>query len=140
MQLPNFKRINIVDFTSDQQPIVEKLASNLNIGIDNVYLALNNRLTFSENFSGTQKTFTVTVDSTGTPTQNLSFSLNSANNTQPRVIGTEVISAINNTSSSVFPTASPFISYTQNGNNLTINNIAGLPANNNFSITVLVYH
>lgn len=140
MILPNYRRINIVDYTADQQALVEKLASSLNIGVDNVYLALTNRLTFSDNFSATQKTFNITVDANGNPAQSISFLLNSANNTQPRVSGTLVISAINNTVSNVYPTATPFISYTQNGNTININNIAGLPANNNFSVTLIVFH
>jgi hypothetical protein len=140
MQIPGYKRINIVDYTADQQALVEKLASTLNIGIDNVYLALNNRLTFADNFSATQKTLTVTVDSAGKPTQSLSFPLNTANNQQPRIIGTQIISATNNTYSSVYPTAAPFISYTQSGNTININHIAGLPANNEFALTIVVFH
>lgn len=140
MKLPNYRRINVIDFTSEQQPLVEKLASNLNIGFDNVYLALNNRLTFSENFNGTQKTFTTTLDSSGAPKQAISLQLNTAINNQPRASGTQIINAVNNTDSSVYPTGSPFISFTQSGNSIAINHIAGLPSDNEFEITVLIYH
>ena len=140
MKLPNFKRLNVVDYTEDQQALVEKLAASLNIGIDSVYIALANRLTYSDNFSATQKTFQVTVDSSGIPLTPVSFKLNTNSSVTPRITGAQVLQAVNQTNSTVYPTATPFLSYVQNGLNVNINHIAGLPANNVFELTVVVHH
>jgi hypothetical protein len=140
MKLPNFKRLNIVDFTEEQQALVEKLADSLNIGIDSVYLALANRLTFTDNFSATQKSFQVTVNSLGIPVAPIGFRLNTNSNVTPRITGSQVIVANNLTNPLVFPTATPFLSYTQNGTSVNINHIAGLPAGYNFELTVVIFH
>src|ERR1700676_2674446 len=135
MVLPSYKRVNIVDFPQADQALVNQLAGIINIGFDNVYLALGNRITFADNFEGTQKTFNVTVDSTGKPTSAISFALNVANNTQARIIGTIVVSAVNSTSATTPTPGSPFVNYTQNGSNIQINNITGLTANQQYSVT-----
>lgn len=140
MKLPNYKRLNIVDFSEEEQALVEKLANSLNIGIDSVYIALANRLTFSENMSGTQKTFQVSVDSQGIPLTPISFKLNTNSNVPVRIIGATVIAARSLVNSSIYPTATPFLSFTQSGNNVNINHIAGLPINSLFELTVNIEH
>ena len=140
MKLQSFKRLNISDFSEDEQALVEKLAVSLNIGIDNVYLALANRLTFADNFSATQKTFEVTVNSEGIPTTAVGFKLNTNTNVQPRITGAQVIFAQNLTNSSSYPSATPFLSYTQNSTIVNINHVAGLQANNLYELTVVIYH
>jgi hypothetical protein len=140
MKLPSYKRLNIVDFSEEQQALVEKLATSLNIGIDSVYLALANRLTFSENFQATQKSFQVTVDANGIPLTEVGFKLNTNTNIQPRIIGSQVIFAQNLTNSNSYPTATPFLSYVQNGSNVSINHVAGLQTNNLYEVTVVIFH
>lgn len=67
-------------------------------------------------------TFTASVDSKGTPTTSVQFQ----NTLASKIIGLICISAVNTSSVANFPIATPFLSYTSNGNLITITNIAGL--------------
>jgi len=130
MKLSNFKRIISTDFDQEDQKLVERLGRNLNDGIDNLYFVLNGKLTFEDNFASTVKDVDVTVSSSGTPINRTSVLLNNTN----IVRGIIVISAINKLNGAVYPTSSPFISFTQNGNTLYIDNVTGLQADNRYTI------
>jgi hypothetical protein len=136
MKLSNFKRIISTDFDEKDQPLIEKLGRNLNDGIDGLYFALNNKLTFEDNFLSTVKDVEVTVNSSGVPTTRTSILLNTTN----VVKGTQVIATTNKTSATGYPTSCPFISYTQNGNTLFIDNITGLIPNNRYIIRFIAYN
>lgn len=140
MKIPSYKRINIEDFSDEEQQLVQKLASTLNISIDTLYSGLNNRLNFKDNFDSTQKTFNIQVDTNGNPISPTGFKLNTINNTIPRAVGSLVINALNTTNSDVYPTGGIFISFTQNQDVITINNITGLPSGYVFQITVIIFN
>lgn len=134
-KLPSFKRIFYTDFPKDFQSLVEQLSYTINQGFDSVFSALNNNLTLNDNLAVTVKDVTVTVNSSGTPTSATSFTIANSNT----IVGTQVIKATNNTSATVYPSGGVFLSYTQSGNLITINNIAGLPENNQFTLRVVAY-
>lgn len=112
--------------------MVDKLSSTLNYGVEVLYDALNNGLTFEDNFLGTSASVTLMTDSTGSPTQTAQFTLNQAN----QVDGVIVLSAINQANPTTYPTGSPFISGTQSGTMYTINNVTGLQPNTSYTLTL----
>lgn len=135
MKIPNFRRIFYTDYPQDQQSLIQKLSVTINNGFENPYNALQNNISLADNIACTVKTVSVTVDSTGTPTTSTSFSIT----TTGTLTGLMVLAATNTTSSTVYPTGCPFITYTQNSRLITITNVAGLPANNAFSLTVVAF-
>ena len=130
MKLSSYKRIISTDFPSEDQKLVEQIGGNINDGMDTLYFALSNKLTFEDNFAATVREVDVTVNANGTPNFRTSALLS---NTLV-VKGTIVISAVNKTNGALFPTATPFISFTQNGNSLFIDNVTGLQADNRYTI------
>ena len=136
MKLSNFKRIISTDFDVESQPLIEKLGRNLNDGIDGLYFALNNKLTFEDNFLASVKDIEITVDASGTPTTRTSILLS---NNLP-VKGTHVILATNVTDGSKYPTSAPFISFSQNGTTLYIDNITGLRANYRYVVRFISFN
>lgn len=142
MKLPSQKRINENDFDKEYQDLVKELASVLNTDIENIYLALSKRLSITDNVDCTVKTVTVLVDASGIPTTTTSFQLDRTGGTQvfSKIKGITVITATNNTNSTVYPTSQPFISWTQNEGRVTINHISGIPASNLFSLVLIAWN
>lgn len=136
MKLGSFKRIISTDFEIEQQPLVEQLATSLNDSTEQVFFALENRLTFDENFLATVKDVEITVGATGIPTNRTSILLNTTN----VVKGTLVISAVNKSNASTYPTGTPFISFTQSGQSLYIDNITNLQTNNRYLIKLIAFN
>lgn len=135
MKIPNFRRIFYTDYPQDQQPLIQKLSVTINNGFENPYNALQNNISLADNIACTVKQVTLTVDSTGTPTTATSFSVT----TTGTLTGLTVMAATNQTTATVYPTGNPFISYTQNSQLITITNVAGLPANNSFLLTIVAW-
>jgi hypothetical protein len=135
MKLTNVKRIIVEDFDKNQQDTISKLGYIINTVFEQLVTILNNQVTVTDNLNESIQQLSVNVDSTGTPSQATTIKYNLAGKCQ----GVSVISATNTTSSSVYPTACPLILFTQNSNTtLTVNKVLGLPANNNFTLTVRV--
>lgn len=136
MKLSNFKRIISTDFEEQYQSLIERLGRSLNDGIDGLYFALANKLTFEDNFLATVKDVEVTVGTNGNPINRTSILLN---NGLP-VKGAFVIGATNRTNAAAYPTAAPFISFTQNGTTLFIDNVTGLQPNNRYVIRFIAFN
>lgn len=132
-KLNSYSRIISTDYDTEQQPIVEKLGSQVNDGFSPLYSALSNRLTFAENFLCTEKEVEVTLGTNGVPLNRTSMALN---NNLP-VKSVQILAASNKTNAAGFPTGAPFASFTQNGNVLFIDHITGLIPNNRYIIRVL---
>jgi hypothetical protein len=111
---------------------VSQLSLSLNNGVRVLYTALNNGLTFDDNFLGTQTDVTLTVDANGKPTQTAAFKLDSTANVNFVTVGL----ATNNTKSGTYPTGGIFVSGTQASNIYTINNVTGLTAGQSWTIRV----
>lgn len=140
MKIPSYKRLNTEDFKQEEQELVEKLSSTLNIGIESLNQALNKRLNFVDNFESTQRTFSVKVDANGEPTSEIAFKLDTIGNAVPRASGSIVTNVKNLTNSSTYPTGGVFMTFTQSQNVITVQHLTGLVANNNYEVTVIVLH
>lgn len=134
MKLQGFKRLYKGDFDPEDQPLVEELSVPFNSNIEPLYEAINGRLTFGDNIKGVLKVIQVELNSSGIPISPVGFLASSTD----RIVGCQVVKAENLTNSTTYPTATPFISYSQVDNRITVNHIAGLPANNVFRLTVKV--
>jgi hypothetical protein len=135
-KLKSYKRIITSDYEKDSQPLVEQLGDTLNDAFNDIYFTLNGRVELSNNIACTVRFVDVTVDANGIPTSRTTFSVN---NTLP-VIGCQVIQALNQTNSAVYPTGAPFISYTQIDQALLINHITGLQPNMRYTLRIVAYN
>lgn len=133
MKLPSFKDLIYTDYPQQFQSLIEQLSNSINVSMDGIINALNNNLNFEDNFLASISTVTISVNSSGTPTSTAAFTVD---NTNP-IDGLLIVSAINQTNSTTYPTSGVFISFTQSGNKVTINNITGLPPSNTFSIKII---
>lgn len=131
--MPSFRRIFSSDFDDQYKGLLDKLSGTINSGIEALYDALNNKLTFQDNFAATVAEFTVTVDSNGTPTGTSSFKLS---NTQ-KVQGVFVIAAQDTSNTSLYPPGAVFVTGTPSSNSFIINNIRGLTAGREYRIKVI---
>lgn len=134
MKISGFKRLIKEDFPEDQQPLIEKLATVFNIFQEQVYYAFNNNITIDENLNAQSVVYQVTVDSNGVPTGNsqIKYTLK----TKPK--GSQVINVQNLTDTTLLSGA-PFITYSLNGNILTINQVTGLLPGKVYSVTIVFY-
>jgi hypothetical protein len=141
MKLPSFKRLFENDFDSSERNLVAKLALSLNQGIENLYLALSKRISLRDNIQCTVKDVQVTVDSNGIPINTTSFRVDDTQiNQNIPVIGCMVINATNSTNPTTYPTATPFISWTQTANAVQINHVSGLQANNTYVLRIVAFN
>lgn len=137
MNLPTFKRLNKQDYKENDRDLVDRLSVSLNIGIETLYQLANKRISLADNIQAVIRTFEIRVNADGIPvsgTTNLSVGT-----TLTSIVGVTVLRAQNTENSTIYPTGSPFISFTQNGNSIDINHIAGLPANNTFQLTIVIW-
>lgn len=132
MKIPSIPKIVKTDFAKEVQDAIEQLSYTVNPIIDNLAALANNNISISDNLASVVKSVIVTVDATGTPTSTTGFNLGK----NSVIIGLQVKRAINNTNAIVYPTGAPWVSYTQSGAQVIINNVQGLPANNQFTLTI----
>lgn len=134
MKIPSYKRLYKTDYDAEDQALVEQISGSVNNGFDVVYEALNGKLTFGDNFLGTLKSFTVTVDSSGTPIgpTTVNFNFNG------RVGGVLVINAVNLVNSNIYPTSGVNVAFTASTSSITINNVGGIQANQPYQISIII--
>lgn len=137
MILPSLKRLRIEDFPQNMQDFVSKLAFPLNSAFDSLFAAFNNGITFADNFLCTVSSVTITVDANGVPTNNAIVILNAAL-AGKNVTGLVVLSA-KSTNAGTLPMGGIFVDWSQNSQQLIINNVKGLPPNVSFSLSVVVF-
>lgn len=135
MKLPTYKRINKQDYDKDTQPVVEKLSYGINDGFNTLFNLGNNNISLNDNIYCQIKDINVNVDALGIPKTAISFT--STLTSKP--IGSQVIALTNTTNSSIYANATPFVTFTQTDNRIFINHIAGLPPDNNFKLTLVIY-
>lgn len=128
------RRLIKEDFPKANQDLVGKIAAVMNPFMDAITNAFNNDITIADNLEAQVSTFTVTVDSNGIPTVPLNIKYNlSAPATQ-----LWVTRSVNNTNSVTYLTGAPFLEWTQTGTQIIVNHITGLPANNQYTLTVTI--
>lgn len=137
MKLASYRRIITQDYTEEDQELIEQLGSTVNDSFNSVYSALNKRLNLTDNIAATVKELVVTLDSNGIPQQLTRFSLDVPN---ASVVQVTCGRARNITNPSIYPTAAPFISFTQSGNSIIINHITGLAAGQQWRIIVTAWN
>jgi hypothetical protein len=134
MKVQTYKRIFSKDFDAEYQDLVDKLSLSINQGIEDLHLALSNRLTFSDNFQSKTIDVTVKVDESGVPSSELVIKLDSS--FKPN--GIIVISCRNTVNSSSYPTSAPFATWSATTNGVKIEHITGLIANSEYTLKVLI--
>lgn len=134
-KLPSYRRVIKTDYPAELQDVIETLALSLNPAIDVIFETLNKRVTLRDNIKSTVKDVRLTVDSNGKPTFPTSFTLDVSGN----IDGCVVLNATNQTNTSAGVQAAPFISFSQNNNNIIINNVKGLIPNNEYTLRILAF-
>lgn len=120
-------------FPEEYRVLLDGLAEILNNNFQNLYNTLTNNLTIDDNFKGGEtKDIKVRIDSNNTPLVGANIIIKSS----LPIRGMKVIKAVNADNNNVFPLSHPFISYTQNGNRVTIQNVSGLQPNALYTLTV----
>lgn len=133
-KIDNFKKIIKEDFDKQYQDLADKLGYSVNPFAEQVVDALTNGLSIDDNFNWAKKQITITVDSSGKPTQTMQFK----SGITGASYGISVEKAVNLTSPTVYPTNTPFINYSETSGLITINNISGLPASNKFTLNLII--
>ena len=135
MKLPTFKRINKTDYDKEYQGLIETLSFSINSGVESLYQVLNKSLNLKDNVACTVKSFEVEVNEDGSPKTETTFLLDSNN----KILGITILSAVNETNSKVYVSSAPFISFSQSGKTITINNIKGLQNGYKYTITLVAF-
>lgn len=134
-KLATYKRLITSDFKEENQELIEQLAFPINDGFNALYSSVNGRIDLRSNVFCTVKDVEIIVNSTGSPINKTSFVLDKTG----QVIGCQVILVTNQTNSNIYPLSQPFISFTQNGTSVIINNITGLQVNNTYTVRIVAY-
>ena len=132
IQVP--KRIRTEDFDPDYQALVDRIGGCVNDFADEVYKVLNGGIDFG-NLSQQIINLDLTTDGSGGLINPPPIKFNIPGY---RLKGMQVISATNLVNSNIYVTSQPFISWTINGNIITILNVTGLPINSSFRLTVIL--
>lgn len=131
-RIPDLKRIAVEDFPQEYQDLVRRLALPINSHIEQVRSAFAGNIDFT-NLSQEIRTLNFTTNSNGQPITELSFK----SSINKRVEGMIPVSLNITSSNTQFPTQYPFLSFSQNGEIITISNIAGLQPETSYNLTVL---
>jgi hypothetical protein len=129
IQVP--KKIRTEDFEPDDQKMADKLGFVYNDNADIVYQTLTKGVDY-ENLKRQLVTFVVNIDKNGKVAQSPEIKLNLVG----RVLGVQVLNAVNINNVNIFPTTAPFVSWNVNSNILRILNITGLQASSQYQLTL----
>jgi len=130
-RINNLKRIVKEDFDQEYHGLIDKLAYSLNPFLEQISNAFNKNITL-ENLS--REVLTVTVENDGSDV--LKTTTQFKTNLTSRIQGLTIIKAENLTNPSVYPTASPWISWTINSNIITIKKVTGIQPNAKYRLTM----
>lgn len=128
-QIP--KKIRGEDYSSEYQALINQLGYTLNDNNDIVYQILSGGIDF-ENLNRQLSIITVTINADGkivNPPQ-IKTTL------RTKVIGLNVLRAVNVNNTTIYPTAAPWVSFSVSANLLTILNVSGLPASSQWQLTL----
>ena len=131
-RIPDLKRITKEDFPEKDRELVEKLAFPINSHMEQVRNLFNRNITF-ENLAQDLITITLQTGTDSKPLNNPEFK-SSLNN---RVRGIMVVSASITSNNTSFVNETPFISFSQDNDLVTITNISGLEAETAYELLLL---
>lgn len=144
MKLPSFKRLNESDYDQDQRSLVARLAASLNEGIDNLYLAINNRLTLKENIQCTVKDIDIYVNVNGVPVGQALIKLDAQGGTQTQVdrkiIGLTVLRYQSLSGNPAYPTSGVTVSWSQIQTGIQLDHVTGLIPGNLYRLTIVCWN
>lgn len=133
MKLSFLRRLVKEDFPQKDKELVGKIGYVINPAMEQLSQALRNNLTWADNMAAQVNTISVTVDASGNPVNPISF-VSSLSSPIQHILVTR---AVNAAQSNTYPTGAPFVSFVQNGTDITIQNVTGLPANTAFNLTLI---
>lgn len=136
MRMPDFKRLDKQNFKPEDQQLIELLAFTINNDMEVLYNALKRRVSLKDNIFCTVKDVQVVVTSGGIPKNTASIRLEEPT---MRVLGCQVIRAINQDNVTTYPNSAPFVSFTQNSSVVNINHVTGLQADTNYLLTIVAW-
>lgn len=131
-QIDNPRRLQVDEISDDNRDDFRLMSELYNYFVEQVTNTINGQIGI-DNLTRELVTVEVTVDSNGNPILGGTFSASTG------MIGHNVIRAENLTSSTVYPTSTPFLTYTATNtvqNLYKIQNVTGLPANNKFKLYI----
>jgi hypothetical protein len=125
-------RIRLEDFTAEERNLAEKIGNAYNTFNEDVYNVLNGNVDF-DNLA--QAVTLVDVEMATGGSLAVPTSIRSGIG---RVSGILCVSALNLADSTVYPTGTPFVSFSQEGQVVRLQNIAGLQDNSRYRLTLLL--
>ena len=132
MKLNNIKRIRSEDFSQDDYELVSKLSFALNPFLEQISTIFNKNIDF-DNLNQEVINLTVEVDANGSPKTQTQIK----SNLKSKVRGMVCIRAQNLENDGTYPTNTPFITFNQASNLLTVLNVTGIPANKRYALTLI---
>lgn len=126
--LPDTRRLNREDF-QEAPNWIDPMLTVINAFMDSVYNIMNRNISLTQNLNIQIVTINVETDTNGDIKP-----VKLKTTVRGRVAGVSVIRVITTDTSSI----SPFVSFIQNENILTISNIASLNSNQKYKIILLV--
>jgi len=132
-KLSGFKRVIKEEFKEEYQELIDKLGYSVNSFAEEVINAFNGNIN-EDNILDKSKTITTTLDSSGIPTQDLSFKSGLVGKTK----GIIVVKAENLTNPNTYPTGAPFCTFSENNGIVSVSHITGLPASQKYRLTLKI--
>lgn len=125
------KLIRVEDFPKEQEEMIKTLASLLNSYMEDVHSAFSNNIDFN-NLNQQVVTFNVTLNSSGVPKSKIELK----STLKSKIQGILCIRAVGNN----YPSANPLISFTYSSSNnaVTVTHIAGLTADIDYNLSVIL--
>jgi hypothetical protein len=137
MILPGQRRIYTPDFPQDYQDLVNKLSAVININTQVLFETLNKRVDITNNIDCVVTDVSLEVNASGIPTSTTIFQLTDKIR---NIKGLHIIKCENLTNASIYPTAAPFVSWSQVAQGIQIQHVTGLQTGNVFSLRILAYY
>lgn len=132
-KLSSYRRLFGQDYPENRD-LIDQIGTPINASFEEIYSALNNRLTFRENISATIVEFGVTVDSNGYPKNDTQFKLS---NGQTTVEGLIVINVTGSKDPSLLTSGGVNVKFKRNENFIIVQNVQGLQADKPYTIKAI---
>lgn len=125
------KKINIADYSKDNQQDVAKLARSLNPLMDDLERLFRKGISVDDNLPFQYVTFTTEVDASNTPKTSIKITTSLTTTIKGCI-------PVNATNSSTYPNGALGAVCTFSGSQVEVKKIFGIPADTKFEITLLV--
>ena len=141
MKIEKPRQLLTDDFSTEEKPLVERLADIINPALENLYRITDGNTTFENTTWGLITGVIVKVSSTGSLDSESGANrviTKFKNPAKASPVGIVVLSATCIDDPSIYPTSTPFISYSVDNNLIQLKNIQGLPAGKRFQLALMV--